>query len=95
MRCVDRTPTVLPMSDRRLLLAVSGVLVAASGVAMILLSLLALRHPVASTGEIRTPTDLTVLLIDLIRLGGLLAVAGLGTAAALVRAQLHPGQPQR
>jgi hypothetical protein len=90
VRWVDSPPTVLPMSDRRLLLAVSGVLVGALGVAIILLSLLALRHPVGSTGEIGTPTDLSVVLIDLVRLGGLLAVAGFGTAAALVRAQLHP-----
>lgn len=95
MRCVDRSPTVLPMSERRLFVAVIGVLAAALGVAMMLLSLLALRHPVASTGEIGTATDFTPLLIDLIWLGGLVVVVGFGTAALLVRSQLRSGRARR
>lgn len=95
MRCVNRAAPALPMRDRRLLVAVISVLTAALGVAVILLSLLALRHPAGSTGEIGTPTGFTSLLINLIWLGALLAVVGFGIALTLVRAQLRPQHARR
>lgn len=92
---MDRAPTVQPMSDRRLLIAVIGVLTAALGLATILLSLLALRHPVGASGDLGTLTDFTPLLINLIWFGVLLVVVGFGTAAGLVRAQLRPEHARR
>ncbi|WP_133766063.1 hypothetical protein [Amnibacterium kyonggiense] len=87
---MERRNEIVPMSDRRLVLAVVGVLTAALGLAVLLLSLLALRHPVGATGDLGTPTDLGFLYRDLMLLGGVLLLAGAGTAVALVRAQLRP-----
>jgi hypothetical protein len=75
------------MSDRRFLVAVIGTLTAALGAAIVLLALLGLRHPVGSSGDLGTPTDLGFLLTNLIWFGVLLIVTGAGTAITLVRAQ--------
>lgn len=89
MPTVVRNADVVPMSDRRLVIAVIGVLTSATGLAMALLALLGLRHPVGGAGELGTPTDFSGVLVGLLLLGGVLAVAGAATAAALVRAQLR------
>lgn len=86
---VVRNADVVPMSERRLVIAVLGVLASATGLAMALLALLGLRHPVGGSGELGTPTDFSGVLVGLLLLGGALAVAGAATAAALVHAQLR------
>lgn len=80
---------VRPMSDRRFVVVLVALLVAAVGALVGGAALLELGDPVSASGETGALVDLTAELVALVAVCGLLVLAGAGTAVLLVRAQLR------
>ncbi|WP_375387456.1 hypothetical protein [uncultured Amnibacterium sp.] len=80
---------VEPMSDRRAVVLVVALLVAVIGAVIAVAAGVSLRDPFTVSGEIGTRVDISRGLVAAVAAGCALVLAGCGTVAALVRAQLR------